>query len=56
MTESVEQFLPSTRIAYVSMEIAIRPEIPNYAGGLGVLAGTPPGPAPTSRCRWSSSP
>ncbi len=39
MTESVEQFLPSTRIAYVSMEIAIRPEIPTYAGGLGVLAG-----------------
>ncbi|EFQ24201.1 alpha-glucan phosphorylase [Aminomonas paucivorans DSM 12260] len=26
-------------IAYFSMEIAIRPEIPTYSGGLGVLAG-----------------
>ena len=39
MTESVDPFLPSRRIAYVSMEIAIRPEIHTYAGGLGVLAG-----------------
>jgi len=27
------------RIAYFSMEIAIRPEIPTYSGGLGMLAG-----------------
>ncbi len=27
------------RIAYFSMEIALRPEIPTYAGGLGALAG-----------------
>ena len=27
------------RIAYFSMEIGIRPEIPTYSGGLGVLAG-----------------
>ena len=32
-------FLPSTRIAYFSMEIAIRPEMHTYSGGLGVLAG-----------------
>ena len=29
----------SARIAYFSMEIAIKPMIPTYAGGLGVLAG-----------------
>jgi len=28
-----------TRIAYFSMEIMLAPEIPTYAGGLGVLAG-----------------
>lgn len=27
------------RIAYMSMEIALEPEIPTYSGGLGVLAG-----------------
>ena len=27
------------RIAYFSMEIALEPAIPTYAGGLGVLAG-----------------
>lgn len=27
------------RVAYFSMEIAVAPEIPTYAGGLGVLAG-----------------
>lgn len=28
-----------TRIAYFSMEIALEPHIPTYAGGLGILAG-----------------
>lgn len=28
-----------TRIAYFSMEIAMEPDIPTYAGGLGILAG-----------------
>jgi starch phosphorylase len=32
-------FLGRTRIAYVSMEIALRPEMHTYSGGLGVLAG-----------------
>ena len=32
-------FISRTHIAYFSMEIAIRPEIHTYAGGLGVLAG-----------------
>jgi glycogen phosphorylase len=36
---SVESFLPRTHIAYFSMELALRPEIHTYAGGLGVLAG-----------------
>ena len=36
---SVEPFLTRTHIAYFSMEIAVRPEMPTYAGGLGVLAG-----------------
>jgi len=32
-------FIRSERIAYFTMEIALRPEIPTYSGGLGVLAG-----------------
>jgi len=35
----IEPFLQKTRIAYFSMEIALRPEVHTYAGGLGVLAG-----------------
>ena len=38
-TNSLEPFLQRTRIAYFSMEIALRPEIHTYSGGLGVLAG-----------------
>jgi starch phosphorylase len=36
---SLEPFLGRTRIAYFTMEIAIRPEIHGYSGGLGILAG-----------------
>src|SRR3546814_1167076 len=39
MTSSIDSFLPRTRIAYFSMEIALRPEMHTYSGGLGVLAG-----------------
>ena len=35
----VGEFLQQPRVAYFSMEIALRSEIPTYAGGLGVLAG-----------------
>jgi len=35
----IDAFLPRTRIAYFSMEIALRPEMHTYSGGLGVLAG-----------------
>lgn len=35
----MEAFTRTTRTAYFSMEIALRDEIPTYAGGLGVLAG-----------------
>ena len=35
----VETFARRARIAYFSMEIALRPEIHTYSGGLGVLAG-----------------
>lgn len=35
----IESFLHVPRIAYFSMEIALRSEIPTYAGGLGILAG-----------------
>ena len=35
----IEPFLQKTRIAYFSMEIALRSEMHSYAGGLGVLAG-----------------
>jgi glycogen phosphorylase len=37
--ESIEPFTTEPRFAYFSMEIALRPEIPTYSGGLGVLAG-----------------
>lgn len=32
-------FVTRTRIAYLCMEIALRPEIHTYSGGLGILAG-----------------
>ncbi len=35
----LNEFTQEPRIAYFSMEIAIRNEIPTYSGGLGVLAG-----------------
>jgi len=39
VTRAVNPFLQRTRVAYFSMEIAIRSEMHTYAGGLGVLAG-----------------
>lgn len=33
------EFIHSERIAYFSMEIALRSDIPTYSGGLGILAG-----------------
>ena len=36
---SLDKFIHEPRIAYFSMEIALRSEIPTYSGGLGVLAG-----------------
>jgi starch phosphorylase len=36
---AIEQFTHVPRIAYFSMEIALRNDIATYAGGLGVLAG-----------------
>jgi starch phosphorylase len=35
----MQLFLEGSRIAYFSMEIGIKSEIPTYSGGLGVLAG-----------------
>jgi len=35
----INPFLTRTRIAYFTMEIAIRSEIHSYSGGLGILAG-----------------
>lgn len=35
----LDEFIHQPRIAYFSMEIALRSEIPTYAGGLGILAG-----------------
>ncbi|MGG5886361.1 alpha-glucan family phosphorylase [Falsiroseomonas sp. HC035] len=35
----LDRFVARTRIAYLSMEMALDPAIPTYAGGLGVLAG-----------------
>ena len=39
MTQLLNGFLERMHIAYFSMEIAIRPEMHTYAGGLGILAG-----------------
>ena len=39
MNATLETFVHEPRIAYFSMEIALRSEIPTYSGGLGVLAG-----------------
>lgn len=35
----LDEFTREPRIAYFSMEVALRNEIPTYSGGLGVLAG-----------------
>jgi len=35
----LEKFITEPKIAYFSMEIGLRDEIPTYSGGLGVLAG-----------------
>ena len=35
----IDRFLTEARVAYFSMEIALRSDIPTYAGGLGVLGG-----------------
>jgi len=37
--QTIGPFLGRTRIAYFSMEMALRPEMHTYSGGLGVLAG-----------------
>ena len=39
MSALLESFTREPRVAYFSMEIALRSEIPTYSGGLGVLAG-----------------
>ncbi len=35
----LDEYLSEPRVAYFSMEVALRSEVPTYAGGLGVLAG-----------------
>lgn len=47
-----DEFIHEPRIAYFSMEIALRNEIPTYAGGLGVLAGDTMRSAADLDCRW----
>jgi starch phosphorylase len=39
MTATIEEFIREPKIAYFSMEIGIRSDMPTYSGGLGVLAG-----------------
>ena len=39
MTDLLDRHIARARVAYFSMEIAIRPEMHTYSGGLGVLAG-----------------
>ncbi len=37
--KALAEFTHEHRVGYFSMEIALRPDIPTYSGGLGVLAG-----------------
>ena len=37
--DALADLILEPRIAYFSMEIALRSEIPTYSGGLGILAG-----------------
>ncbi|MCF8706959.1 alpha-glucan family phosphorylase [Rhizorhapis sp. SPR117] len=39
MSSSLDAFITRKHIAYFSMELAVRPEMHTYAGGLGILAG-----------------
>ncbi len=39
MTSSITEFTNEPKIAYFSMEIGVRSDMPTYSGGLGVLAG-----------------
>ncbi len=39
MTASIAEFTKEPKIAYFSMEIGVRSDMPTYSGGLGVLAG-----------------
>ncbi len=39
MPHELDEFIREPRVAFFSMEIALRSEIPTYAGGLGVLGG-----------------
>ncbi len=39
MAHLIDPFTADTHIAYFTMEIALRPEVHTYSGGLGVLAG-----------------
>jgi len=39
MTVSIHEFTHEPKIAYYSMEIGLRSDMPTYSGGLGVLAG-----------------
>ena len=36
---AIEEFINEPKIAYFSMEIGLRDDIPTYSGGLGILAG-----------------
>lgn len=37
--KALADFIHERRVGYFSMEIALRPDIPTYSGGLGILAG-----------------
>ena len=37
--QALDEFIHEPRVGYFSMEIALRSEMPTYAGGLGILAG-----------------
>lgn len=39
MVATIDEFIREPKIAYFSMEIGIRSDMPTYSGGLGVLAG-----------------
>ena len=52
MNTTLHAFTAEPMIAYFSMEIGVKNDIPTYSGGLGILAGDTSNQQRTSTCPW----